>query len=330
MTTMAEQNNPDSQVPSSSENPDSAEFVYNEFSHFAGNCNEYALPWDGQAQVTRVSHELPDGRVASALKWGDGPPELVLLHGGAQNAHTWDTVALALRPCSILAIDLAGHGHSDWRTDGAYGPENNADDAAAMIDKFAPAATVLVGMSLGGLTANVLAATYPWLVERLVIIDVTPGVTRNKAAEVHAFIEGPQHFASFTEIFDRTAEFNPTRSADSLRRGILHNAHRLSDGSWEWNYDRRPILQESIANPEDGDAATFAGDLWGDVADVQAPYLLLRGALSPVVDDEDVSELLVRQPEARVQVIEGAGHSIQGDRPLELASILNEELSLTR
>ncbi|MCX6525177.1 MAG: alpha/beta hydrolase, partial [Actinobacteria bacterium] len=204
---MAEQIDTDSQVPSPSENPDSAEFVYNEFSHFAGNCNEYALPWDGQAQVTRVSHELPDGRVASALKWGDGPPELVLLHGGAQNAHTWDTVALALRPCSILAIDLAGHGHSDWRTDGGYGPENNADDAAAMIDKFAPAATVLVGMSLGGLTANVLAATYPWLVGRLVIIDVTPGVTRNKAAEVHAFIEGPQHFASFTEIFDRTAEF---------------------------------------------------------------------------------------------------------------------------
>ena len=252
------------QKPAPTENPDSAEFVYNEFSPFAGNCNEYALPWDGQAQVTRVSHELPDGRVASALKWGDGPPELVLLHGGAQNAHTWDTVALALRPCSILAVDLAGHGHSDWRTDGAYGPQNNADDAAALIDVFAPSASVLVGMSLGGLTANVLAATYPWLVQRLVVIDVTPGVTRNKAAEVHAFIEGPQHFASFTEIFDRTTEFNPTRSADSLRRGILHNAHRMPDGSWEWNYDRRPILQEAVSHPEDGDAATFSALHWDD------------------------------------------------------------------
>ncbi|CAB4751731.1 unannotated protein [freshwater metagenome] len=315
------------QKPAPTENPDSAEFVYNEFSHFAGNCNEYALPWDGQAQVTRVSHELPDGRVASALKWGDGPPELVLLHGGAQNAHTWDTVALALRPCSILAVDLAGHGHSDWRTDGAYGPQNNADDAAALIDVFAPSASVLVGMSLGGLTANVLAATYPWLVQRLVVIDVTPGVTRNKAAEVHAFIEGPQHFASFTEIFDRTTEFNPTRSADSLRRGILHNAHRMPDGSWEWNYDRRPILQEAVSHPEDGDAATFSGDLWGEVADVQAPYLLLRGSLSAVVDDADVAELLVRQPEARVVVVDGAGHSIQGDRPIELAEILRQELN---
>ena len=61
------------------------------------------------------------GRRLSALVWGEGPPELVLLHGGAQNAHTWDTVALALeRP--LLAIDLPGHGHSDWRDDHAYWP----------------------------------------------------------------------------------------------------------------------------------------------------------------------------------------------------------------
>ena len=51
-------------------------------------------------------------RRLSALVWGTEPPELVLLHGGAQNAHTWDTVAMALgRP--LVAIDLPGHGHSD-------------------------------------------------------------------------------------------------------------------------------------------------------------------------------------------------------------------------
>jgi len=322
MTTMDDSNPADA-----NDDPDSADFVYDELSYFAGNCDEYRLPWDGQAEVVRLNHELTDGRKASALKWGDGPPEIVLMHGGAQNAHTWDTVALALRPCSILAIDLAGHGHSDWRVDGAYGPENNADDAAALIDAFAPTATLLVGMSLGGLTANVLAANYPWLVQRLVVVDVTPGVTRNKAAEVHAFIEGPQHFASFSEIFDRTKQFNPTRSAESLRRGILHNAHRLQDGSWEWNYDRRPILSESIAHPEDGDAATFSSDLWVSVEDVRAPYLLLRGSLSPVVDDADVAELMIRQPQARVVMVDGAGHSIQGDCPLELAQILQQELS---
>jgi pimeloyl-ACP methyl ester carboxylesterase len=236
-------------------------------------------------------------------------------------------VALALRPTSILSIDLTGHGRSSWRSDGAYGPEENADDAAAIIDRSAPDARVVVGMSLGGLTATALAAKYPWLVRRLVIIDVTPGVNRDKAADVHAFIEGPQTFASFTEIFDRTMEFNPTRSPESLRRGILHNAHRLPSGEWEWNYDRGRLTSPEAAEAMSGDEPTFSVDLWQDVEDVQAPYLLLRGSLSPVVDDDDVAELLRRQPEARVVVVEGAGHSIQGDRPIELAEILRAELA---
>ena len=59
------------------------------------------------------------GRTVSALVWGDAPAELVLIHGGGQNAHTWDTVALALdRP--LVAIDLPGHGHSSWWEGGRY------------------------------------------------------------------------------------------------------------------------------------------------------------------------------------------------------------------
>jgi len=313
-------------------NPDDKDFVYDEMSYFSENCEEYGLSWDGTAVVERVDVELPGGRIASALKWGEGSPELVLLHGGAQNAHTWDTVALALRPTATLAIDLGGHGRSGWREDGAYSPDANADDAAALIDRFAPDARVLAGMSLGGLTATALAAKYPWLVRRLVVLDVTPGVNRDKAADVHAFIEGPQTFPSFTEIFDRTMEFNPTRSPESLRRGILHNAHRSASGEWEWNYDRTlassgEALDAGTDDPTAEAAAGWTSDLWQDVEDVRSPYLLLRGALSPVVDDEDVAELMLRQPEARVIVVDGAGHSIQGDRPLELAEILRAELA---
>ena len=63
-------------------------------------------------------------------------------------------------------------------------------------------------------------------------------------------------------------------------------------------------------------------DLWNAVERVQAPLLLVRGATSPVVDDEDVAEVKRRNPKARVVVVEGAGHSVQGDKPLELAEIL--------
>jgi esterase len=310
--------------------PDAADFAYDEMAYFSENCAEYGLDLPADLVVRRVHQELPDGRTLSGLRWGEGPVSVVLVHGGAQNAHTWDTVALALWPVPVLAVDLPGHGHSSWRTDGDYGPRNNADDVAVMLRELAPDAEVLVGMSLGGLTVTSVAARHPDVVRRLVVVDVTPGVTRDKAADVHAFIEGPQTFPTFADIFDRTVEFNPTRTPASLRRGILHNAHRQPDGSWEWNYDRgltdRPDGEERPGVPEEGVVGDLP-DLWDDVSAVQVPTTLVRGSLSPVVDDDDVAELLRRQPTADVVVVDGAGHSVQGDRPLEMAAILAARLS---
>ena len=82
--------------------------AYDEFGLFHENAEEFGLPHDGPPVVRRAAVEVAPGRRLSALVWGDAPPELVLLHGGAQNAHTWDTVAMALgRP--LVAIDLPGH-----------------------------------------------------------------------------------------------------------------------------------------------------------------------------------------------------------------------------
>jgi len=297
--------------------PDAREFAYDEFAFFGENCSEYGLPWDGSAEVERVTFALDDGRELSALRWGSGPPEVVFLHGGAQNAHTWDTVALALRPRAVLAVDLPGHGRSGWRRDRRYDPTANATDIAALVGALAPDARLVVGMSLGGLTASALAALRPDLVRRLVLVDITPGVTRDKAKEIHDFIEGPQSFSSFGEIFDRTVEFNPTRTPESLRRGILHNAHREPDGSWQWNYDRRPVGGADQPPP---------GQLWDVISSIEAPILLVRGGLSPVVDDADVAELQRLRPHARVVMVDGAGHSVQGDEPLVLADIIRAEL----
>ena len=96
--------------------------AYDEFGLFHENAAEFGLPYPGPPTVRREEVPLGDGRQLSALVWGDRPPELVLLHGGAQNAHTWDTVALALgRP--LVAIDLPGHGHSDGAPEGSLGVE---------------------------------------------------------------------------------------------------------------------------------------------------------------------------------------------------------------
>jgi pimeloyl-ACP methyl ester carboxylesterase len=288
--------------------------VEDEFSLLEENATEVGLAWTGRPAVRRTSVDLPDGRVLSAIVWGDAPPELVLLHGGAQNAHTWDTVALALG-VPLVAIDLPGHGRSSWREDGRYLPPSMADDVAVGIGALAPAADTVVGMSMGGLTAIALAAHHAQLVPRLALVDVTPGVNAEKAAAVVAFVSGPPTFASFDELLQRTIEHNPTRSVSSLRRGLLHNAEELPEGTWAWRHH----LGRGGA---DRSREVDFGGLWEDVSAITVPILLARGGISPVVDDEDVAELRRRQPAVRVEVVEGAGHSIQGDKPLELAAML--------
>jgi pimeloyl-ACP methyl ester carboxylesterase len=294
--------------------------AYDEFSMFQDNATEVGLAWSGPPKVRREAVDVGGGQKLSALVWGDAPPEIVLVHGGGQNAHTWDTVALALdRP--LVAMDLPGHGHSDWRDDHDYSPVTSAPAVATAITKLAPDAQLLVGMSLGGVTAIRVAAENPELVRRLAVVDVTPGVDETKAEPIIAFLSGPERFESFDEILERTVQFNPTRTVSSLRRGVLHNAKEEPDGSWTWRYD--PVRAwKDIERP----AVSFV-DLWDDVARVKSPMVLIRGGTSGVVSEADVNELQRRKPDADVVTVDGAGHSIQGDKPVELARILEEFLT---
>lgn len=288
---------------------------YDEFSMLADNAAEVGLPFTSPT-VERRAVKVASGQHVSALVWGTGEPELVLIHGGAQNSHTWDTCALALgRP--LVAIDMPGHGHSDWRDDGAYGPVENAEAMAVAVTELAPKAAAVVGMSLGGLTTIVLASRHPELVRRAVIVDVTPGTDHAKAAPIVAFVDGPETFDSFDEILERTIAFNPTRSESSLRRGVLHNAHERADGKWAWRYDRLDRVRREAAEG----TVDFA-EHWEDVSAIRCPLLLVRAGTSSVVGDEDVEEWRRRQPSSEIVVVEGAGHSVQGDRPVELAALI--------
>jgi pimeloyl-ACP methyl ester carboxylesterase len=150
---------------------------YDEFALFHENAEEFGLPFEKPPAVRRESVPVDEERKLSALIWGTGQPEMVFLHGGAQNAHTWDTVALALgRP--LVALDMPGHGHSDRGRQGSLGVRDNAVDIATAIRQLAPAARGVIGMSLGGLTTIAMAAAAPELVRRVVLVDVTPGVNQ--------------------------------------------------------------------------------------------------------------------------------------------------------
>jgi pimeloyl-ACP methyl ester carboxylesterase len=297
---------------------------YDEFGLFHENAAEYGLPFDRPPIVRRAYAEVDpvtDARRLSALVWQDADPELVLLHGGSQNAHTWDTVAMALdRP--LVAIDLPGHGHSDGpgeSPEGQLDAHGNAVDVAAAIRQLAPAAKAVVGMSLGGLTAIALSAEAPELVRKIVLVDVLPGIKGQRARHITDFVNGPASFASLDELLERTARFNPARSRSSLRRGILHNAEQQPDGTWVWRWARHRRPAPASSAP----AGTRYGPLWEELSSITVPLLLARG-LRPdsVLDDDDERELLRRLPSAQVIHVEEAGHSLQGDTPLELAAII--------
>ena len=295
---------------------------YDEFGMLADNAAEAGLALSALPPVRRTSFTLPDGPAVSALAWGDAEPELVLLHGGGQNAHTWDTAALALgRP--LLAVDLPGHGHSGRRPDRDYGPWRNAEAVAAVIEQAAPAARAVVGMSLGGATLIRLAATRPDLVRRAVIVDVTPssGVRSRALAPAErgavALVSGPPTYDSFEAMAAAAVAATPGRARSAVERGVRHNARRLPDGRWTWRYD---LFGERPASVGDHTG------LWTDVSAIAVPVLLVLGADSPFTGAEDVAEFRRRLPAARVAVVPGAGHAVQSDQPLALARLIEDFL----
>ncbi|MEZ5206321.1 MAG: alpha/beta hydrolase [Acidimicrobiales bacterium] len=285
---------------------------YDEFGLLHENAAEYDLPFDPDAppRVERVHVTTPSGHTVSALVWGDGPPELVLLHGGAQNAHTWDTVAIALgRP--LVAIDLPGHGHSQWRDDKDYRPDTLAVEVTAVIDEVASEAHTVVGMSLGGLTtAAAVARRRPGRSGR--DRRRRAGVNDEKAVGRHQ-LRGRSRDVRVVRRDPGAhdpVQPDPVRGVAAPR--VLHNARPLDDGTWTWRYDRF----------DPGRLAELdlrMAHLWDAFGAIEAPMLFLQGGDSPVVDDEDLAELRRRKPDVRITVVDGAGHSIQGDKPVELA-----------
>lgn len=280
------------------------------------------------AEQAGVAGPLPDvervesgsgERAISALRWGAGPPRIVFLHGGGQNAHTWDTVIVGLGE-PALAVDLPGHGHSAWREDGDYSPQLNADALIPALREHAPEADLVVGMSLGGLTAIRLAAVAPDLVNELVLIDVTPSalqrhseMTKEQQGTV-ALMHGEREFPSFQAMLDLTIAAAPHREVKALRRGVFHNSRRLDNGNWTWRYDAIRTFPD------------FTG-LWDDVDRVSAPITLIRGGSSGFVTDADAAELAGRAKAFRAaHVVDNSGHSVQSDQPRVLIDLLRAVL----
>jgi pimeloyl-ACP methyl ester carboxylesterase len=286
--------------------------------------DEFALLAENAEQIGATGPlpgvERIDSGAISALKWGSADPQVVFLHGGGQNAHTWDTVILGLG-LPALAVDLPGHGRSAWREDGDYGPKLNAETLRPVLYDWAPAPRLMVGMSLGGLTALRLAATDPALVPELVLVDVTPSAPERREQMTQAqlgavaLVKGDREFPSFAAMLDVTIAAAPHRDRKSLRRGVFHNSKQLDDGTWTWRYD----------SFRKGNG--FTG-LWDDVPSITMPTTLVRGADSFFVNEEDAAAFAKGAPGfQRTHVVADSGHSVQGDQPGALVDILRAILA---
>jgi len=297
-----------------------------------GGLDEFGLLHENAEQIG-VGGPLPsvqriNSGPISAIKWGNEPPKVVFLHGVGQNAHTWDTVIVGLG-LPALAVDLPGHGRSAWREDGDYGPKRNAQMLRPVLREWAPKPRLVVGMSLGGLTALRLAASEPDLVPELVLVDVTPSaperheqMTQAQMGTV-ALVQGDRTFPSFAAMLDVTVAAAPHRDRKSLRRGVFHNSKRLDDGTWTWRYDsfrKGPLLSGF-------ELSGFEG-LWDDVPAITMPTTLVRGAKSFFVNDEDAAQFAKDAPGfQRTHVVADSGHSVQGDQPQALVEILRGVLA---
>lgn len=305
----------------------------------------------------RLNLSLADGRTLSALRYdlvadgaaADGAasdgPVVTFLHGAGLNAHTWDTTILALGLPS-LAIDLPGHGDSSWRDDAAYAGRVLAPDIAVGLDAWTGRPQMLVGHSLGGLTAAAVAASRPDLVDELVVVDITPGIDLNGgAAQLREFFAGPTDWASRDELVERALAFGLGGARRATERGVFFNSRIRADGRVEWKHHFAHLAAAAAnASPADASAAASAGALiepdepdalaailgeagWEDLAAVVAPITLIRGERG-YLTDHDAAEFRDRVPTAAVETLP-AGHNVQEEQPLLLAERLRAVLPVS-
>ena len=207
-----------------------------------------------------------------------------------------------------LALDLRGHGDSEWPPDADYRIDTIAHDVIGLIETMDLHRPVLVGMSLGGLASIALAGRRSDLLRGLVIVDVGPDVRREGAARIIDFVRNDQELDSIDQFVDRAVQFNARRDPALLRRSLLHNLRRLPTGKYTWKWDPRRHRDSDFERMRAEHAS-----LWEVVPNISVPTLIVRGADSAVFLREDADRLTAALPDASWVEVANAGHTVQGD-----------------
>lgn len=263
------------------------------------------------------------------LDWGnpDAPP-LLMIHGHRDNCRSWDTLAARLRPnWHVIALDLRGHGASQWSSDSSYTIANYIYDFATLVDHLGERPVTIVGHSLGGSIALLYSGVYPENVAKVAAIEgigPSPNAARHALPVGERFrtwiadqrrltTQGQRRFRSFDEALRRMQQANGGLSPEQARHLTEHSVSRNDDGTCSWTFDNvvrgwQPVEMQR--------ADVHA--LWQRIA---CPTLLVYGQRSPGADPAEADRAQLFR-NATIAMIEEAGHWAHHDRFEQFWSVL--------
>jgi len=238
----------------------------------------------------------------------------LLLHGGGQTRHSWRATGeeLARAGWTAIAVDARGHGDSDWAPDGDYSIDALVADLRQVVATL-PERPVLIGASMGGMTALIAEGEGPGTARGLVLVDITPRVEPKGAEEITSFMRsGIDGFDSADDALAAVVAYNPHRARPPRPEGLYKNLRRRGD-RWYWHWD--PRLLDAGDEPSRNATRSVAGyeRSRAAAAAIAIPTMLVKGVQSNVVSAEGAAELLALIPGSELAEVSEAGHMVAGD-----------------
>jgi pimeloyl-ACP methyl ester carboxylesterase len=230
---------------------------------------------------------------------GAGKPPLIVLHGMLGSSRNWQTAGKDLAAhWHVLAPDARNHGRSPH--DPAMNYDVLAEDVAGWMQAQGLARATIVGHSMGGKTAMLLACRRPELVERLVVVDIAPKDYFWVAHRGEFAAMNELDLASLTSRGEAEMRFEARVPSLGMRKFLTTNLERGEAGGWRWSVNlpaltaALPLLEQNSLRPED----RYAG-----------PTLFIAGGRSQYVQPEDHEAIRRHFPAAQIEVIAESGHN---------------------
>jgi pimeloyl-ACP methyl ester carboxylesterase len=253
------------------------------------------------------------------LEWGDSSkPLIVMLHGGSQQAHSWDFVSLPLSEnYHILALDQRGHGDSAWASDGDYSTEGHQTDIDAFVSDLGLNGFHLIGHSMGGRNSYVWASRNSEKLSSLTIVDTGPEAQHRGRNRIQNFRELPDELDSFEDFASRVQEYTG-RTREQTLGALKYSIREREDGKWTWKYDKL------LRTPGHQTPQLSTEQLWEAVAKINCPTLVVRGGDSDIFANETMEKMSEVIPNCSTVTVPNAGHLVAGDNPTDfLAAVSN-------